>query len=168
MILPAPERKTMKKEKVWELKTILERSEIVLIKKELDYPMEKNEKFTSPGKVADLMRAVFQIQKQTEEYLYMMCLDIKGRLLGIYEIAHGCINAIGICRREIFQKALLVNAVSIILIHNHPSGDPTPSSDDIKLHHIICEGSRILNIDFLDGIIIGSTSQVSLKSSGYL
>ena len=77
-------------------------------------------------------RDYIRIHENAEEYMHMLCLNTKNRVIGVFEISHGTVNASIVGTREIFQKALLANAVSIILMHNHPSGDPTPSREDIK------------------------------------
>jgi DNA repair protein RadC len=69
--------------------------------------------------------------------------------------------------REVFQKALLANAVSIILMHNHPSGDPTPSRQDIEVTKKIADAGNLIGIELLDHIIVGD-SYTSLKEKGYV
>ena len=99
--------------------------------------------------------------------MYMLCLNTKLRLNGIFEVSHGNVNSSICSSREIFQKALLGNAVSIILIHNHPSGDCTPSREDIKVTEKLKEAGKIVGVEVLDHIIIGQ-SYCSLKEKGYV
>lgn len=132
----------------------------------VNYP-EMDNMMNSPETVVKLAKGFLRMHEETEEYMYMLCLNSKLRLNGIFEISHGNVNSSIVGAREVFQKALLGNAVSIILIHNHPSGDCTPSREDIKVTERLKEAGRIIGIEVLDHIIIGK-SYCSLKEKGYL
>lgn len=132
----------------------------------VNYP-EMDNMMNSPETVAKLAKDFLRMHEETEEYMYMLCLNTKLKLNGIFEVSHGNVNSSVCGTREIFQKALLGNAVSIILIHNHPSGDCTPSREDINVTKRLVEAGRIVGIDVLDHIIIGQ-SYCSLKEKGYL
>ena len=94
-------------------------------------------------------------------------MNTKNRIIGVFEISHGSVNSSIVSAREVFQKALLANAVSILLMHNHPSGDPSPSREDIEVTKRLVEAGKILNVQVLDHIIIGD-SYVSLKEKGHM
>jgi DNA repair protein RadC len=94
-------------------------------------------------------------------------MNTKNKVIGVFEISHGNVNSSVLGTREVFQKALLANAVSIILMHNHPSGDPTPSRQDIEVTKKVAEAGNLIGIELLDHIIIGD-SYTSLKEKGYL
>lgn len=132
----------------------------------VNYP-ELDNMMNSPETVAKLAKGFLRMHEETEEHMYMLCLNSKLRLSGIFEISHGNVNSSIVGTREVFQKALLGNAVSIILIHNHPSGDCTPSREDINVTKRLVEAGRIVGVDVLDHIIIGQ-SYCSLKEKGYL
>lgn len=132
----------------------------------VNYP-EMDNMMNSPSTVAKLAKDFLRMHEETDEYMYMLCLNTKLKLNGIFEISHGNVNSSVVGTREVFQKALLGNAVSIILIHNHPSGDCTPSRQDIEVTKRLVEAGRIIGIDVLDHIIIGK-SYCSLKEKGYL
>lgn len=131
-----------------------------------NYP-EMDNMINSPETVEKLAKGFLRMHEQTEEYMYMLCLNTKLKLNGIFEISHGNVNSSVVGTREVFQKALLGNAVSIILIHNHPSGDCTPSIQDIEVTKRLVEAGKIVGVDVLDHIIIGQ-SYCSLKEKGYL
>lgn len=95
-------------------------------------------------------------------------MNTKNVIHGVFELSHGNVNSSIFGVREIFQKALLANAVSIILLHNHPSGNPQPSIQDIESTKRAVEAGRIVGVEVLDHLIIGDTSYVSLKEKGYL
>lgn len=98
----------------------------------------------------------------------MLCMNTKNVIHGVFELSHGNVNSSIFGVREIFQKALLANAVSIILIHNHPSGNPKPSVQDIESTKRAVEAGKLIGIEVLDHIIIGDNSYTSLKEKGYL
>ena len=154
--------------RVVKYKTKLVEGRKVVLEKDLstNYP-EMDNMMNSPETVAKLAKGFLHMHEQTEEYMYMLCLNTKLRLTGIFEISHGNVNSSVVGTREVFQKALLGNAVSIILIHNHPSGDCTPSREDIKVTERLVEAGKIIGIDVLDHIIIGK-NYTSLKEKGYL
>lgn len=121
----------------------------------------------SPEKVAKLGKDFLHMHEQSEEYLYMLCMNTKLELISVFEISHGNVNSSIFSVREILQKALLANAVSIIMMHNHPSGDSKPSREDIEVTKRLVEAGKIVGVDVLDHIIIGENYR-SLKEGGYI
>ena len=97
----------------------------------------------------------------------MLCLNSKNRVIGVFEISHGNVNSSLIGAREIFQKALLANSVQIILVHNHPSGDTTPSKEDIFVTQKFKELGEFIGVPLVDHIIVGD-SYASIKELGYV
>lgn len=126
-----------------------------------------NKKMNGPEKAVVFAREFLHLHEQSEEYMYMLGMNTKLDLTSVFEISHGNVNSSVVGVRELFQKALLANAVSIIVMHNHPSGDCTPSREDIAITERIKEAGNILGIDLLDHIIIGE-SYCSLKEKGYI
>ena len=102
------------------------------------------------------------------EKVYLLCLDSQLRLLKECELSKGTINMSLISPREIFIEALKANAVHILLIHNHPSGDPKPSGADIQISKKIMEAGNLMDIQLLDHIIIGDHSYISLREQKYI
>ena len=121
----------------------------------------------TPEDVAAVGKDFMRIHEEPEEYMYMICMNTKNKIIGVFEVSHGTVNSSLVNPREIFQKALLANAVSIILMHNHPSGDPKPSKEDIEVTKRIMDAGKIVGISVLDHIIVGDR-YVSLKEKGYL
>lgn len=121
--------------------------------------------FNNPQAAAEMLNDVFRLNKQAEEHLYMIALNTKGKLLGVFEISHGAVNY-SVCNpREIFIRGLLCGASGIILAHNHPSGDITPSKEDIAIHKRIKEAGQLIGIELLDNIIVGD-GYLSFKANG--
>ena len=146
--------------------TKLTETKRVVLEKEFsaNYP-ELSHFIKSPGDVVDLGKEVMHIHEEPEEYMYMICMNTKNKVTGVFEISHGNVNSSIVTPREVFQKALLANAVSIILLHNHPSGDSTPSNEDIKATKRLVEAGKIVGVEVLDHIIIGDR-YTSLQEQG--
>ena len=121
----------------------------------------------SPENVAEIAKGYLRMHEEPEEYMYMICMNTKNKIIGVFEISHGNVNSSIVGTREVFQKALLANAVSIILMHNHPSGDCTPSREDVEVTKRIAEAGKIIGVQPLDHIIVGDT-YTSLKEKGYI
>ena len=121
----------------------------------------------SPENVAELATGYLRLNEESEEYLYMICLNVKNKIIGVFELSHGNVNSSIVGVREMFQKALLANAVNIIVLHNHPSGDSTPSREDINVTKRMVEAGKIVGVEVLDHIIIGD-NYCSLKEKGYV
>ena len=120
----------------------------------------------SPEDVYSVMKADFA--ETTVEIAKMMALDTKNKIIGIFTISTGSLNASIIHPRDVFQRAILSNAASVILVHHHPSGDPAPSSEDIALTRSLAEAGTVMDIAVLDHVIIGESSYVSMKEKGFL
>ncbi|MFJ8065493.1 RadC family protein [Psychrobacillus sp. NPDC096426] len=102
------------------------------------------------------------------EYFVLMCLDVKNQPTVINVCHIGSLNASIVHPREIMKTAVLSNAASILVMHNHPSGRPKPSKEDIDVTKRLVEASRIIGIELIDHLVIGENSFVSLKEKGYL
>ena len=107
----------------------------------------------SPEKIADFMRPI--VQQLTQEVFFVIHLNAKNRLLSFKEATIGLVDKTQIHAREVFRNAILSNCSRIILVHNHPSGEPTPSSQDISCTRQLVEAGKIIGIDVLDHVIVG-------------
>lgn len=122
-----------------------------------------------PRDGADIIKTVLNTDELPNEHFIMLSLSSKNEVIGFHTIFVGTLNASIVHPREIFQQALLNNAASIIVAHNHPSGDPTPSQEDISITRRLVEAGKILGIELLDHLILGHGDKfVSLKEKGYL
>jgi len=108
---------------------------------------------------------VDELQDKKKEYFYALFLDTKNRIIADELISIGTLNASLIHSREVFNPAIKASANSIILVHNHPSGDCEPSSHDKKVTEILIESGKLLGITVLDHVIIGGESYFSLKEN---
>lgn len=155
--------------RVTKYKTKLTEDRKVTLEKELSVNYQAMDNvMNSPERVDKFARGFLRLHEDSEEYLYMICMNTKLAMTGVFELSHGNVNSSIVSVREMFQKALLANAVSVIVMHNHPSGDPTPSREDINVTKRMVEAGDLLGIQVLDHIIIGQHSYCSLKEKGYL
>ncbi|HHW91669.1 MAG TPA: DNA repair protein RadC [Firmicutes bacterium] len=102
------------------------------------------------------------------EHFRVLLLSTKNHVIAIETDFVGSLNSSLVHPRELFRTCIRRSAAAIILIHNHPSGDPTPSQEDIQLTHRLCEGGALLGIDILDHLIIGDGIYVSMREKGII
>lgn len=108
------------------------------------------------------------LRHEEQEVLIVMLLDGRNHLLGEQTISKGTANSTLITPREVFLEAMKFHAVSVILVHNHPSGDPTPSEDDIKITDRVYRSGELLGVKLLDHLIIGDQKYMSFREQGMI
>lgn len=129
----------------------------------LAVPTQKPQ-ITSPNSAANLL--MLDMGGLAQEHLRVLLLDTKNYVIGSPTIYIGNTAGINICAKEVFRPAVKANASAIILAHNHPSGDPTPSPEDVQMTRQIIEAGELLGIKVTDHIIIGQQRFISLKEIG--
>ena len=123
-------------------------------------------KILSPSDAYEMIKD--QLQDLDREQFIITCLNTKNEPTNISVVAVGTLNKAIVHPREVFKTAILSNAASIMAFHNHPSGDTTPSQQDLQLTNRLYEAGELLGIKLLDHLIIGDGSFTSLKEKGYL
>lgn len=118
----------------------------------------------SPADAADLVR--YEMAALEQEHLRVILLDRRNRVMETSELYRGSTSSAQVRVGEIFREAIRKNASALIVIHNHPSGDPTPSPDDVALTRAIVQAGKMLDVDVLDHLVIGQGRWVSLKERG--
>ena len=118
----------------------------------------------TPEEVVSLVRS--RLKGKKKEYFLTLLLNTRNQLIKVAEISIGSLDSSIVHPREVFKEAISASAASVIFVHNHPSGDPTASEDDIKLTKRLAEAGEIVGIDVLDHIIIGDKNYLSLKREG--
>lgn len=118
----------------------------------------------SPADAANLLMSEMSFLEQ--EHLRVLLLDTRNRVLSIPTIYIGSLNMSVVRVGELFRPAIKDNAAAIVIAHNHPSGDPTPSAEDIRMTQAVKQAGDLLNIELLDHIVIGRNRFVSLKERG--
>ena len=120
----------------------------------------------SPQDVADLMMP--RLCREKREHFVALLLTTKRQVQAVQEIAIGSLNAAIVHPREVFRAAVSQAASALIVVHNHPSGDPLPSTEDVKLTRRLAEAGQLLEIPLLDHVIIGDQRHISLKEQGVI
>jgi len=128
--------------------------------------LEHLDRFTSPRQVFDYFHHEFRDSRK--EYFLTLLLDGKNRIIRRAQVSEGSLNQSIVHPREVFVPAVKESAAAIILVHNHPSGDPAPSSEDIAITRRLREAGDIMGIKILDHIIIGDGEFVSFVERGLL
>lgn len=137
-------------------KTVLNEDRIQILVKESAKRYD-TQQFNSSESIVKMMNSVYSANIQTEEYAWIVAMGNKNNIKGIFEISHGTMDSSLINPREIFSKILLIGAASFVFVHNHPSGDSTPSKADADVTERLSVGAKLLGINMLDHIIIGSS-----------
>lgn len=145
--------------KVTQLKAALELGKRLLVSSPLDRPQVR-----SPAEAAELLMAEMSLLEQ--EQLRTILLDTRNTVIGIPIIYQGSLNSAAVRVGELFRHAIKANAAAMIVAHNHPSGDPAPSPEDVRVTRTIVEAGKLLDIDVLDHVVIGQQRFVSMKERG--
>jgi len=145
--------------KATQLKAAFELGRRLLVAAPHERPMVK-----SPADAANLLMMEMGLLEQ--EHLRIVLLDSKNHVLKIHTVYIGSLNTAVLRVGELFREAIRLNSAAIIVAHNHPSGDPTPSAEDIGMTRQIVEAGKLLSIDVLDHLVIGQQRWVSLKERG--
>lgn len=115
----------------------------------------------NPEKVFQMLNNYFRLGSRTEEYVYLIAVDTKSHILGVFELSHGNVSSSFSGTREIFMKALLCGAAGIIIAHNHPSGDVSPSRLDIQTARNLVSAGRLMEISLMDYLICSNKNYFS-------
>lgn len=118
----------------------------------------------SPADAAALVE--YEMAAFQQEHLWIILLDTRNRLISIERLYQGSLNASTVRLGELFRGAIQKNAAGLIIVHNHPSGDPTPSPEDVNLTRSAVQAGKMLDIEVLDHLVIGRGKHVSLKERG--
>lgn len=124
------------------------------------------ETISTPEDVAALIKPL--VVGRDREIFWCACLDTKNRVRKVVEVSVGSLAASIVHPRELFKEAVMVSAASVVVCHNHPSGDPTPSGADIQLTRRIVKAGDVLGIEVLDHVVIGGDEHASLRDLGLM
>jgi DNA repair protein RadC len=128
-------------------------------------PAGERPAINSPSDAAALIQ--YEMSLLEQEYLKVILLDTRNRVLDIVEVYHGAVNSSQVRVAEVFKPAIQRMAPAIICTHNHPSGDPTPSPDDVAVTRAMVQAGKLLDVELLDHLVIGNGNRfVSLKERG--
>jgi len=138
----------------------------VELSKRLESPVAESGKpiIKSPEDVATIVRS--QLKGKKKEHFLVLCLDTRNHLINYKQVSMGSLDTSVVHPREVFKEAISSNAASVIFVHNHPSGDPEPSKEDVELTKRLAKAGEIIGIDVLDHIIVCDKTYLSLKTKG--
>ncbi|MBA3947719.1 MAG: DNA repair protein RadC [Herpetosiphonaceae bacterium] len=125
---------------------------------------EERPQISSPADVAGLL--MLEMSHLEQEHLRIVLLNTKNRVQKIHTVYVGTINSSAVRVGEVFKEALRQNSAALIVVHNHPSGDPTPSPEDVQVTRQLVEAGTLLDVQVLDHLVIGQGRWVSLKERG--
>jgi DNA repair protein RadC len=129
-------------------------------------PELKDFNIKDPETVVKAIRA--SIKDKAKEHFKLILLNPRNKIIGISTISIGTLNASLVHPREVFKDAIMHSAASVVLAHNHPSGDPEPSEDDLKITKKLVDSGKILGIEVLDHIVVGKETFKSFKEEGLI
>jgi DNA repair protein RadC len=127
-------------------------------------PEDDRPAIQSPADAANIVMP--RMAHQSQEFMLIMVLDTRNRVVDIVELYHGSLNSASVRVGEVFKPAIQMNAAAIVVCHNHPSGDPSPSPDDVNVTRAIVQAGKLMDIQVLDHLVIGNSRYISLKEKG--
>jgi DNA repair protein RadC len=166
--IPAKEKATRKRRQVKETRTVNDAlAQMRTIREELNkllYTPANRPAINSPADIASLVGDELSILDHEE--MHLVILDRRNRVQMLVRLYSGSVNSSQVRIGEVFKDAIKINGSALIVIHNHPSGDPTPSPDDVAVTRAIVQAGKLLDVDVLDHLVIGAGRWVSLKERG--
>ena len=147
---------------------LLSDDKLPYLKKESSIDYAGDCKMQTPAAIVDMVNSCFKLQNLAEEHVIMLALDAKKRIIGLFDTSHGSLASAECSPNNILKRALLCNASTLIVVHNHPSGDVDPSHDDIIVSENIKEAGKLIGIKLDDFIIIGGDEYYSFFAKDLL
>jgi DNA repair protein RadC len=160
----APFRELVNQHGIGEAKAAQIKAAIELGRRLRDERPEERPTINSPGDAAELVR--YEMSALEQEHLRVLLLDTRNHVLEIVDVYRGSVNSSQVRVAEVFKPAVRRGAPALIVVHNHPSGDPTPSPDDVAVTRAFVQAGKLLDVEVLDHLVIGLGRYVSLKERG--
>lgn len=135
------------------------------LRKDLE-PEIKDIEVKNPNDIVNVIQS--SLKDKAKEHFKLVMLNTRNKIIGISTISVGTLNANLVHPREVFKEAISHNSASVILIHNHPSGNPEPSEDDLEITRRLVESGKILGIEVIDHMIVAKTGFISFKEKNLL
>lgn len=148
------------------MKTIVKKYSVALVKESAHKYADIPTRLDDPGKIIDYADSILNFDAMTKENFVLVPVDTKLKPLGVFVLTTGTINASLVSTRDVFQAALLCNAASIFVLHNHPSGDPSPSRQDKGITKKLIDAGKLMEIPLVDHVIVGEGKYYSFKVDG--
>lgn len=157
-----------KKMKIYSWVSVLNETGNPSIRKANAFDVDGRRTYNTPEDVARFVYDGLELHNFAEEYTFVLCFSAKMHLLGCFEVSHGTVTGSYLNPREVFQKALMLGAVNIMVTHNHPSGDPTPSKSDYETTKRLVQAGNIIGVPLLDHIVVGRHGYYSMTEHGII
>lgn len=148
------------------MKTIIKKYSVALVKESAHKYADVSVRLDEPEKIIRYADLVLNFAAMTKENFVLIPVDTKLKPLGVFVITTGTINASLVSTRDVFQAALLCNAANIFVLHNHPSGDPTPSMQDKEVTKTLINAGKLMEIPLVDHVIVGENKYYSFRVDG--
>lgn len=148
------------------MKTIVKKYSVALVKESAHKYANIPTRLDDPWKIISYADSILNFDGMTKESFVLVPVDTKLKPLGVFILTTGTINASLVSTRDVFQAALLCNAASIFVLHNHPSGDPTPSRQDKRITQKLIDAGKLMEIPLVDHVIVGEGKYYSFKVDG--
>jgi DNA repair protein RadC len=129
-------------------------------------PFKRGEALSDPSRAVERLRARFV--DELAEHFIVLTLDARMRMIGEHIIARGGLSEVHVRPREVFRPAIMDSAAAVIIAHNHPSGEPEPSNEDIALTQRLVEAGELIGIQVIDHLIVAGLDHVSLRERGLM
>ena len=139
-----------------------------LIVKESAINYKELDNLDDSDKIVKVMNEVFGMDRKAEEYLYLIAMTYQYKPISFFEVSHGVHNSSLVGRREIMIRLLLSGACKFVLVHNHPSGEINPSSNDKNTTEKLKKCAEFVGMNFVDSIIIGRDNYFSFRNNGLM
>lgn len=138
----------------------------VVFVKEKGAMYELQKTIDTPDAAYKAITEIAKVQEEAQEVFGILILNTQNKIVAAHEVSRGTLNSSMVHPREVFKPAVLHNAAGIICFHNHPSGNPEPSQDDVDITRRLARAGEIMGIRILDHIIVGDDCYVSLRERG--
>jgi len=162
----APFEELMNEHGIGEAKAAQIKAAIELGQRITDQKPHELTTINNPGEAAALATLKYEMSALEQEHLRVILLDTRNHVLDTVEIYRGSVNTAQVRPADVFKPAIRKNATALIVVHNHPSGDPTPSPDDVAVTRELVKAGELIDVKVLDHIIIGQGRHVSMKERG--
>jgi DNA repair protein RadC len=139
--------------------------ETLEVREEVAQYLQADRRYTAPAQVAEIFSF---LHNEVKEHFFTVHLDGKNRILCLDLVSIGSLNQAIVHPREVFKTSLITSAAALLLVHNHPTGDPTPSAEDIAITRRLKEAGEIIGIKVLDHVIVGTEGYLSFVERGLL
>ena len=139
--------------------------ETLEVREEVAQYLQADRRYTAPAQVAEIFSF---LHNEVKEHFFTVHLDGKNRILCLDLVSVGSLNQSIVHPREVFKTSLITSAAALLLVHNHPTGDPTPSAEDIAITRRLKEAGEIIGIKVLDHVIVGTEGYLSFVERGLL